>query len=494
MNQKSTLAVALALVGGVAVSLANPWNPKPFSKDPMPIISSQKARESRADMETRKSNLHMNVAGIKHVKINVELAEVSVSTNSSSNFDAQITKSLNRPINDKERQWLDNPWLKSKLDGDTLIVYEDKSLKPELHYNEKSSKKNVNLEFTLNIEIPSGLDVEVSVTAGDVKIGGDYRSLSSHIDAGQLKLDRFQATDSLKINLDAGQVDAVLAQMPRNQSQIEVAVGEVNLDIRGNATVDARTSIGSISHSADSKAKQKGIGSKQKLQFGTGGSNLTVEVEAGSINFGSAKVSKVELQDSSDELDELEIPDVDIQADLDDELGAKFKKIMFIDRDVTNALKAAQRELDSQDIKGEIEKAFKEAKKEMQSHDVQAEIAKAMKEVERTLNSKDFQRDIEKAMKDAEIHLNNKDIAREIEKAMKTAEVEMKRSGRDSDKEIAQAIKEIDQAIKELDLELKQNRESNGGFQNLTRDALVIAKRALERAKVAAQQAKAHKN
>ena len=464
MNQKQILAATVALVGGVGLSIAAPWNPKAASMDPIPIIQSQKGKSinRNADMETRKSNLHLDAAGVKHIKLTVQIGEVVLTTNSSSNFDAQITKGVSRPITDKERKWLDNPWLKARRDGDTIIIYEDKDLKPDFHEQDENSRNHRDIDLTLNIQIPSGLDADVSLLAGDVKIDGDYRMLSTKIAAGQLSLDHFRASDSIKINLEAGQVDAKLTESPLNDSKIRVAVGEVNLDLKGNATVNARASIGSISYSGDSKHDQKGLGDKRKLQFGSGGSTFIVEVDAGDINFGKTKVTRAEHDKDSDDDMDTSMSDIDLNINQD--------KNIDVHGEISRALKAAQIEMDGKDIKGEIDRA--------------------MKEVQRELDSKDIKGEISRALKQAQIEIDGKDFEGEIERAMKEARIEMNSSMKESDLEMNQAIKEIDRAIKELDQEMKSNHESEGQFRNIGRDALVIAKHALEHSRDAMKKAK----
>jgi hypothetical protein len=487
MNQKSTFAVAVALVGGVGLSVAAPWNPKTGSMDPMPIVASQKSKSINrtADMETKKSNLHMDVAGIKHVKVNVQLGEIEVTTNASSNFDAEITKGVSRPIGDKERQWLDNPWLKARREGDTLVIYEDKNLRPDIFHRESKSNDHRQIDLTVKIQIPRDLDVDVTVDAGDVKVDGDYRSLNTKISAGQLSLDHFRATDSIKVDLDAGQVDAKLTESPRGNSEIRVAVGQVNLDLKGNANVNAKTSIGSISYTGDSKNSQKGLGSKQKLQFGSGGSNFTVEVDAGNINFGNGKVTKAELEKIESDSQDLWIPDIDLKLDLDDDQ----EKQIDIHGDISRAMKEAQRKLDGKDIKGEIDRAMKEVQRELDSKDIKGEISRALKQAQIEMDRQDIKGEITRAMKDAHI---------EMGRAMKEAHFEIDRAMKESSQEMDRAVKEMDQAIKELDKEMKSDRESDGRYGNVSRDALTIAKRALEHSRDAMKKsmaaAKSRKN
>ena len=56
--------------------------------------------------------------------------------------------------------------------------------------------------------------------------------------------------------MEAGEVNAKLTRVPSQASSINVSVGEINLDVRGNATVIAKSSIGSISASGKSDEEQ----------------------------------------------------------------------------------------------------------------------------------------------------------------------------------------------------------------------------------------------
>jgi hypothetical protein len=371
MNQKSTIAIAVALVGGVAISVANPWHPKPIALDP---ASSPIPDQNRKDLETRNSSLHLDASQIKHVKISAQLGEVNLSTNSSSAFDAQITKSVNRPVSEKEKQWLENPWLKARIEGDTLTVYEDKTLKPDLTTN--SDKNNRQLDFKVNIQIPSGQNADVTVLAGKTKISGDYRNFESHVSAGEVSLVKFNASESLKIELDAGQVNATLNHVPTHDSAIRVSVGQVKLDVTGNATIDALTSVGSISYGGDTGGKHKGLGSKQHIQFGSGGPTLTVDVGAGNIKFGGDKAAKTEDKSDTNEEFDIELPDLDMKSELNKDSQL------------------------NEDIQREISRALDEARIEMNSVDIDKEVAKAMKDADKELNI---------SLRELEIEMNQKD-------------------------------------------------------------------------------------
>ena len=442
MNQKTTFAIAAALVGGIGISIASPWNPKTASLDPMPIVTSHASKKmnqnSRADLETKKSSLGMDIAGVKHVKVKLEIAEVILSTHASSAFSAEITKGVSRPVGDKERQWLDNPWIKAKRDGDTLVVYEDKSLKPDLSHRSDSRNDHYQINIKVQIDLPSGLDADVSVDAGTAAASGDFQSLTTHISAGQLNLDHFESRDFLKIDLGAGEVNAKLSSAPSGDSTINVSVGQINLDAKGNATVEARTGIGSITVSGETKERGKDdkdtvMGSKQQIRLGSGGSKLTLDVGAGNIKLGSGVTEK---RSKGDEFD------------MDLDLGKGIKSDFA----------------DSDEIKAEVANALREARSvQIDGSDIHDEIAKAMKEA-------------------GSIQIDSKKLQGEIEKAMKEAGIEMDSAFKNSDKEIAQAMKEID-------IEMKNNKDLGEPYRGIARDALDIAKKSLRQAMITAKKA-----
>ena len=438
MNQKTTLAIAVAIVGGVTIAVANPWNPK---MDPMPIFASQKGKiinqKSRADMETRTSSLNMEASGVKHIKVDVELGEVEVSTNSSSAFAAQITKGVSRPISDFERQWLDNPWLKVRREGDTLVVYEDKSLKPDFNKRNRNGKQNNQIDCTIKIQIPRGLSADLTLMAGNQLIQGDFRSLTTHVMAGELTLDRVDSGDFLKAEVEAGEVNAKLARVPSRESSIKVSVGEINLDVQGNATVFAKSSIGSISASGKSDEDQDGLGSNQQIRLGTGGTKFSLNVGAGSINVGNGIIEKRSKRDKKDNL-ELDLDeDTNFRIDLKDDEDFQ--------REITEALRAAKSELRSLDIEKEVAKALKEARMQLDSVDIEAEVSRAMKE---------SKVDVESALKDA-------------------------------DREIAKAMREIE-------IDMRDAEDSEGRYRTLSRDALRMAKQILEQTRATMKHSFSH--
>ena len=433
MNQKATFAIAIALVGGIGISLANPWNQKTATLDPMPVLASQKSKSknhSNVEMVTKKSSLNMDVAGIKYVKVTIELGKVKLSTHSGSSFSADITKCVSRPIGDKERQWLDNPWLKAKRDGDTLIIYEDKSLKPDLSHLNSSSSSHFQIDFKVDIQVPSGLDADVSIEAGTASAVGDFRALTTHISAGQLILDHLNSSDSLNIDLGAGEVNAQLDRLPSQDSKIHVGVGQINLDATGNAKIQAETGIGSVSLSGETKKRGKrnddeGLGSKQEVQIGSGGVRISLEVGAGNIKFGHGTAD---------------------HPSQDGEMNMDFVKDMEAQ---------SMKSVDMDEIQAEVDKGMKEVDKDfLNDSKIQSEIDRAMKEVD-----KDF--------------MSDSKIQSEVANAMKEAQTEMNTAFKDADREMTHALKEID-------AELKRNEISDEGFGSIIRDALENAKRAIQ--------------
>ena len=455
MNQKTTLAIALALVGGVGISIASPWNPKTKSMDPIPAFESQKGKitkkSNRADMETTKSALHLDAAGIRHIKVKVQLGEVEISTTASSSFDAQITKGVSRPVSQKERQWLDNPWLKAKIDGDTLTVYEDKSLKPDLTNGHGTEKEHQDIDCSIKIQIPRGLDTDVSIDAGTEIVTGDFQSFTSRVFAGELTLDNIDPGNYLKVDVDAGQVNAKLSRVPNGNSKIRVAVGEINLDLKGNANVDARVGIGDIEVKGEANKDKKGLGTKQEVVIGSGGTKLTLDVDAGSITLNSGKTIK-RTEDSK-------------EFDFDKGLDKDGPDSDQIQKDVEAALKEARIEM----------------KSELQDKDIQGEISKAMKlaqvEIDKAFNDKDIQGEIAKAMKMAHVEmdkaLNDKDLQSEISRAIKDAHG-------DVDKSMKEAMHDMEQALKEIDREMKSNSKEDEHYSKIARQAMETARKSIK--------------
>jgi hypothetical protein len=434
MNQKTTLAIAVAIVGGVAISVASPWNPK---ADPNSPISLQKSKSSSrnadSDMETRASSLNMNAAGIKNIKVDIELGTLEISTNSSNSFNAQITKGINRPLGEVERQWLDNPWLKVRREGDTLVVYEDKGLKPDLKSLNKNRNGNNQLDLVIKIQIPKGLNADLSLTAGSEMLSGEFRSLTTRVMAGELNLDQVDSGEFLNVKVEAGEVNAKLTRVPSRDSSIKVSVGEINLDVRGNATVIASSSFGAISASGRSDEDQDGLGSKQQICLGTGGTKVTLDVGAGSINVGNGTIEKRLRKDKKGNSD----------------LGTNFEI------DVS----------DDQDVQAEVSKALREVENAMKSVDIKDQVERAMKEVQFELNSKDIENEIAKATRESKV---------DIESALKSADREMKH------------------AMRELEIEMREAEDSEGRYRTLSRDALRIAKQVLDQTRITLKKSMSH--
>ena len=456
MNQKTTLAIAVAIVGGVAISVASPWNPK---SDPTPKYSSQKAKSARADMETKSYSLSMNASGIKNIEVDIELGAVELSTNSGFTFDAEITKGISRPLGDEERKWLNNPWLKVRREGDTLVVYEDKSLKPDFKRSNRNRSQNNQIDVAVRIQIPKGLNADLNLLAGNETISGEYQSLTTHVSAGELELKQVDPGEFLKANVEAGEVNAKLARVPSQASSISVSVGEINLDVRGNATVFAKSGVGSISASGKSDEGQDGLGSKQQIKLGSGGTKLTLDVGAGSISVGNGVIEKRSKRDQEDELD----AESDFRIDLKDEEE--------IQREVSAALSQSNAE-----VQKELARAQKEIKSAMSSTELKNEIARAMKEARAEINSSDIQKEIAMALKEAKSAMNSIDIEDEIARAMKESKVDIEAALKDADREISKAMREV-----EIDME--SMRDSDGHYHTVSRETLQKVKQILDQTK-----------
>ncbi len=462
MNQKTTLAIAIAIVGGVAISVASPWNPK---SDPKPLYSSQKAKSARTDMETKTYSLSMNASGIKNIKVDIELGSVEISTNSGSSFDAEISKGISRPLGDEERKWLNNPWLKVRREGDTLVVYEDKSLKPDFKRSNRNEKKNNQIDVRVNIQIPSGLRADVKLLAGNAAITGEYHSLSTQVSAGELDLNQVDPGEFLKVNVEAGEVNAKLTRVPSQASSINVSVGEINLDVRGNATIFAKSSIGSISASGKSDEEQDGVGSKQQIKLGSGGTKLTLDVGAGSINVGNGVIEKRSKRDEEDDLD----AEGGFQIDIKNEEE--------IQHEISFALSQSNAE-----VQREMARADKEAKSAISSIELKNEIARAMKEAKAEINSVDIQKEIAMALKEAKSAINSIDLEDEIGKAMKESKVDIEAALKDADREISKAMREV-----EIDME--SMRDSDGQYHRVSRETLQKVKQILDQTKTSMKRA-----
>ena len=424
MNKPSTIATTIALIGGVAISVASP------------LYRAQDIRAGNLaaqNEEVRKSNLKMNVSGIKHIQLNVEYGEVGISTSNTNEFEAQIVKRVSRPVDSQDQAWLDNPWLKAKRDGDTLTIYEDKAIKPKLNHQSKSKKDNRNHELEVKILVPQGLNADVTVNAGVANIQGDYESFTGNVGAGEMTLKRFQANRFIKANVGAGEFNGNILSVPTEETKVHIGVGEIHFDMKGNASIDARVGVGSIVVAGESdNDKNKGLGEKRHIQVGRGGSPITLDVATGEISVGSGKTTSV-TQDK-----------------------ANFDEDFEIQGEISDVLKSAQEE---------VERSF---------------------EINR-IDDDEIQREVSKALKDAEVEISKAmgSIDIEISKALKDAEVEVENSTKE-------ANHEMEQAMKELEIELNDQPDINIHVSNQIRQAMAQARKSLNQSLNAAKRALAN--
>ncbi|MBS1703948.1 MAG: hypothetical protein JST12_19950 [Armatimonadetes bacterium] len=447
MTKSTAFIIGLATVGLAGLSIARAQIASDSSDH-------QYALPTSDDRETNHSVLNVTAGGAHRLRVNLTLGEVVIKSGATSNLTAEITKEVSKPVDADERKWLDSHWIQAKRSGDDLVVEELPNDRPKFFSN--STKKNHNLKIRVEITVPRGLDADIELDAGTVHIEGDYRSLKSKVDAGQLETVNLSSDRFVDMNVGAGEIDAKLSKTPSSDSKLDVGVGQISLDLKGNASVDAQVGIGNIEVSGESSDKKKGLGAHQTIRVGSGGANLKLNVDTGSINLSQGKTEK--RFDTGGDLN------LDIDIDSDGDLGQDLSKT--IESAMSIAAKSVEhigddieidqdgKRLSGDDVKSAIRDAMKEAQKA---------IEEAKKEVEKAKGQIKLEMD-GKRMSDADIAAMTRDAMKEAQKAM------------------AEAMKEVERAQKDMKAQMRDQKDIKIDIESITRKAMEAARKAMEKA------------
>lgn len=431
MIQKTTFVIALALLSlaGLTIARAQIANELPDSQ--------YVVRTSVDDVERRTSSYRLDASPARNFKVDLEFGEVEIVAGSGSEFRAEVTKEINRPLDADEKQWLETEWIQAKREGDTLVLSEIKGKKPNL--NNRTTKRNRNINVKVKIQVPQGMNANLEMMAGTLRLDGNYRSVHGHLNAGEVITSNFSSDQSISLDIDAGEVSANLTKAPSGDSNIDVNVGQISLDLNGNASVDAKVGIGNIEVKGESDDKDNSLGAHRIIRVGSGGTHFRLKVDAGEINVGQGKTErriKSEEIDTEGEIDH----DIDADVDQDDLKGFHFQGDLGKDFE--------------KDIKAAMEAATKS-------------VAQAMKEVEKNLK---------------DVKIDDKEIQKEIERALREAHKE-------STSAMAEAQREIEKARIEMQKHKDCEKEMTPEIRAIAKDAMRIAQEALTLAQKEIQKA-----
>lgn len=371
--------------------------------------------------ESKTSNLSVKTSGSKKVNIDIPLGQVHLKTGRGSEVTVHAVRSYRGPATEAAKRWMSDSILRVEQKNGTVMVDDVPFGKRNSHIN-----GNFNPELDLEINIPEGLDVTLSVDCGTVDGGGHYSTLKGSVDAGTLKLKGLDCDSSFDLHVDAGEVGAGLASIPSRNSSVQTDIGALTLDLPRSADADvtAQTDIGKIDGLPASKKKAGEIelGDQRHARFGKGGAKLSLQVSTGSIRVGSPDRAEALANEEP----------ISIATEID---GVAYPESRI------NQLTAAD--------KKEMQKAIKEAQKE---------VSKAMKDIK---FSSDF----------AGLH---EDIQKEIDQAMKEAHAEVAQAMREAHEEVRRAMEESKNEIDDV---------------KLSKDIEALVKSALDTAMAATEQA-----
>lgn len=450
MNKTQLFTSALAAVGiaTVGITTARAQIGSSNDSDVAPIVI------EKGD-QTKTTTQRVNASGARKLRLNMEYGEVIIKTSNAREAVAKLTKKIKQVKNGNGEKWLENNWLKTRIQGDTIIVEEDKSLKPKI---------DGNLDVTLTLEVPNDLDTDLHLNAGEISINGSTSSLDVDLDAGEINLNKVDCDSNMAINLDAGQINANLTSVPSNNCKLTTSVGEISFNAAGGANVDATVTLGRIEGNGRRSTSEDSLGDKMQITLGNGGPKVVLRVETGAINVGGAQRDKKSSDDKGFSFNH-ELNNDDKWNGDDFPFKGKFRG----DDDDFDGEKLGQ------DIEKAIREAMKEVEKELSGAD--REVERAMKEFK--FDEKEINQDIEKAMREASRELEK--ASKELEKAFK----DMKFKG--DVKGLSE--KDLQKMMKDIKVNIDSKEFSSKELDAIVRAAMAHARQSVEKSLKEAQRA-----
>lgn len=395
MNKTQLLTSAIAVCGLATVAITTARAQGDVDSP------TQKSTSTRQDGRSNTTTHRFNAAAARKLRLNMEFGSVKIKTSNTRDVVATLTKRVRDTKDSASREWLKNEWLGFKMEGDTIVVHEKPSLKPDIREVE---------QVELVLEVPNNLDAEVDIDAGDVTMSGNTSSLDIQVDAGSLDLQKLTVNNKLALHVSAGQIVADLTAVPKSGCKLTNDVGQIVFNSAGGANINASVTMGNISADSAKRTKRDDLGDEQQIKLGNGGPDVTLRVETGSIVIGKSQKKSTKLDDLS-----------------------WSKKRLYIDKDVEQDLETAMDQVEKE-LKGvevEIERAMKSAFADAEKDMAQAEREMKLAEIE-----------MEKAMKDVDFKFDSKDVdSKEIEAIVRTAMAHAKKA---VERSMAQARKSLE--------------------------------------------------
>lgn len=458
MNKSQLFTSALAVVGlaTVGITTARAQAGSEASSDNAPIYTENGA-------QSKTTTQRVNASGARKLRLNMEYGEVIIKTSNTREAVATLTKKIKQVKKGNGDMWLENNWLKARVQGDTIIIEEDKGLKP---------KVDGNLEATLTLEVPNDLETDLDLDAGELNVSGSSSSMEVSLDAGEVNLNKVDCDSSMEVKLGAGEVNANLVAVPSRGCKLSTDVGEISFNAGGGASVDASVTLGRIEARGQRSSSEDSLGDKMQITLGNGGPKVILRVETGAINVGGGAKVKKSSDDKSFSFNHDLNSDDKWNGD-DFPFKGKFRGEDFdfdgeqlgkdIEKSIREAMKEVEKELSNADL--EMSKAMKEFKfdeKEMNMEmeqsmreamkEVEKELQKASKELEKAFKDMKFkgdmkglsEKDMEKLMKDIKVNVDSKQInSKEISAIVRAAMAHARQSVEKSLKEAQRAIQKV---------------------------------------------------
>ncbi|HLO98228.1 MAG TPA: hypothetical protein VK171_06510 [Fimbriimonas sp.] len=402
MNKTQLLTSAIAVCGiaTVAITTARAQG----GHEP----SFQERNSTQNDGRSNTTTQRFTASSARKLRLNMEYGSVQIKSSNRRDVVATLTKRVRDTKDAASREWLTNQWLNTKLEGDTIVVQEKPSLKPNIREIE---------DVKLTLEVPNDLNVEVDLDAGDVTMSGSSSVLDIQVDAGTVDLQKMTITDKLASHISAGQTTIDLNSVPKLGCKVTTDVGQIVFNSGGGADINASVALGNISAASAKREDRDDMGDEQQIKLKSGGPAVTLRVETGSIVIGKPLKADAKLEDLSWSKKKLYI-DKDVEQDIEDAMDDVAKEMQGVEGEIERALKLA----------------FAQAEKEL------ARAEKDMKLAERDMAN--AEREVAKAMKDIDFKFESKDVdSKELEAIVRTAMAHAKKA---VERSMAQARKSLE--------------------------------------------------
>lgn len=140
--------------------------------------------------------------------------------------------------------------------------------------------------YDLEVRVPRGMRISASTVSGDVRVSGTTREMRVSSVSGDVRLDRVDAVDRVRVSTVSGEIVASLASVARGTDlQVKSVSGDIDLAMPPSTALDLNMSTVSGRLNSDFALEMRGRFNRRRIeaQINDGGSDLRLSTVSGDV-------------------------------------------------------------------------------------------------------------------------------------------------------------------------------------------------------------------